>query len=501
MKPQTAWFSRLTDSRLAIGFILVVATILRGMGIATREIQYDDAFSILLSEQSFTKIASGAAADTMPPLYFWLLHVWMQISHQIWFLRALTVLLNLLTVYIFYRLAALLFDRRSAFWAALIAAVVPIQLYHAQDIRMYALLLLAQTCYAYCFVRVWRSAEQGLPNRWNWAGLILAGGVAMYSHNIAIFGLIAPDLFLLLRKKWKLLGQLIAAQLGIGLLAIPWLIQIPAQFAKVQRAWSLSRPGILELVQAIIQFTGALPLPTVLTVIVAVLSLWAFCLVTLETIRAVRRNEAVLLAACFAVLSPVLLFIASYIMQPIFIPRAFLLSGLMYYALVGWLIARSWPRGASILVAGAFLLAAGLSLPSFYAFNQFPRSPFAQSVRYLETVIQPGDVIVHDNKLSYFPAELYSRTLPQGFLADEPGSPNDTLSPVSAQVMGTFPVASLESAIAGKQRVYYVVFERTIQEYQSLGAADHPNLTWLADHYSQVDRRQFGDLDVYSFEN
>ena len=65
--------------------------------------------------------------------------------------------------------------------------------------------------------------------KWDWAGLILFGTAAMYSHNLAIFGLAAANLFLLIRREWKKLWALLGAQVVIGLLALPWLWLVPGQ--------------------------------------------------------------------------------------------------------------------------------------------------------------------------------------------------------------------------------------------------------------------------------
>ena len=75
--------------------IFLLGFILRVLFINSREIAYDDSFSYFLARQSFSEIIKGTAADTMPPLYYFLLHIWMQISNELWFLRLLNVMINL----------------------------------------------------------------------------------------------------------------------------------------------------------------------------------------------------------------------------------------------------------------------------------------------------------------------------------------------------------------------------------------------------------------------
>ncbi len=133
--------------------ILGLGLLLRVLLLNSRSIQYDDAFSILLSERSLGEIVSGTAADTMPPLYYFLLHFWMMVSGNIWWLRLLSVGLNMGSIVLLYSLVSNLLGTRSALWAVFLAAISPIQIYHAQDLRMYALLAFCQMAYLWSLPR------------------------------------------------------------------------------------------------------------------------------------------------------------------------------------------------------------------------------------------------------------------------------------------------------------------------------------------------------------
>ena len=83
--------------------ILLIGILLMGLGLRcinlqSRGIIYDDAFSFFLSIQNLPAIIQGTAADTMPPLYYFLLHFWMALSQSLWWLRLLSVLINLASV-------------------------------------------------------------------------------------------------------------------------------------------------------------------------------------------------------------------------------------------------------------------------------------------------------------------------------------------------------------------------------------------------------------------
>jgi 4-amino-4-deoxy-L-arabinose transferase-like glycosyltransferase len=484
-----------------IWIALPLALALRLVGIESRSLQYDDTFSIFLAARSLPEIFSGTAADTMPPLYYLLLHAWMRLGQSVWFIRLLSVLFSLAGIYLLYRLAECWLGRAAAGWSALLAAVSPLNIYHGQDVRMYALLVLAQLGYLWFFTRIWFKNRAGGATGWEWAGLVLCGAAAMYSHNVAIFALAVPDLFLFARRQWKLLVRLAAVQLMIGLLAFPWLIYLPSQIAKVQKAWTLPRPGLAELLQAVIMFTSSLPLPIPLLAVGLFLSLSILVVMMMELWRLRRGQETSLLFwLALLLMPPGLLLAASFVVKPMFIPRAFLVSSLAYAGLGGLVITRSWTRGVGKLLAGAFLLASVVSLPSYYTYNEFPRSPYRQAMEYLQQTAQPGDRIIHETKLSYFPAHFYTPDLPQVFLADLPGSPNDTLEPGSQKAMQIYPQKDLEEAIGSSGTVYFITYTQVLQEYQELGMDGDPNLSWLEEHLLLSGHKIFSDLEIYSFE-
>ena len=479
--------------------VLALALILRLIVIGTRSIQYDDAFSIFLSERSLAEIIRGTAADTMPPLYYFLLHFWLQLGRSLTWLRLLSVLLSLGSVTVLYLLVRRLFGHSAGIWAALLAAIAPLQLYHAQDLRMYALLALSQLSYYYFFIRIWRPSERGA--RWtDWLGLVLCGAAAMYSHNLAVFGLAIPNLILLFRREWKPLLRLLIAQAAIGLLALPWLWLVPGQVAKIQRAFWTPRPGLIEVMQAVLLFVIHLPLPGVWMMIGGVIAAQAYVLTLLETWRARREGWGLALLIGVMLGLPILLFITSYLIRPVFVTRGFLVASLAFYALAGRAVAKGWRRGIGPFLLSLFVIGSVISLPAYYSFESFPRSPFQAAATALQSQLQPGDVILHDNKLSYFPFHYYAPNLPQVFLADEPGSSNDTYALASQEAMQLFPQPDVTTAIATAPRIHFVVFTQAIRDYQSMGISTHPVLTELNACCSLVTHQTFGDLEIYTFD-
>ncbi len=483
--------------------ILFLAAIVRSLGISTRSIQYDDAFSFFLAGRSIPEIIRGTAADTMPPLYYFLLHFWLQVSRELWWLRLLSLLFSLGIVLVLYFLVKQLANRKAALWAAFFAAISPLQFYHAQDIRMYALLALLQLLYAWFFIRLWMNA--GRRQVINWVGLILSGTAAMYTHNLAIFFLVVPDIVLLIKRNLRFLGKLMASQVIIGLAALPWLLLVPGQIAKIQRAFWTVPPGVPQVIDAIAMSATDWPLNGIWLMVGLYLSLLIFIFVIWETFRSLWNyfrkkgsGDSAIVLVSLAFIPPILLFFVSYLTRPVFVPRGFLASTVVYLAIAGVLVAQKWPKPIPVILAGSLVAAALIGLPHQVTFDDFPRSPYQQAGSFLNSRLEPGDLVLHDNKLSFFPMAYFWPGLPQKFLADEPGSSNDTYAPISQQAMGLFPEGSLDQAVGGSHRVYFIVFEETIREYQA-AKMDHPQLVALSKSFHQVSRYTFNDLDVFLF--
>lgn len=472
--------------------ILLVALALRLVFLETRSIWYDEAFAIFLAEQDLPAIFVGTAADTMPPLYYTLLHFWMRLVGTTPFaMRMLSVALSLLIVALVFAIAKRGLGVRVATFAAFFAALAPFQIYHAQELRMYTILALALLLYFYGVMRLEADARYARPL------LILATALALYSHNLAFLTLGAANIYFLWRRDWRAQWNLLLAQAVGVCLFIPWLLYVPTQIAKIQRAFWTQPPGLADVLQLLLVFTTHLPLPMPALGVALFITLAIVALATLELVRVFRRGapRALGLVLAFALVPPVLMFALSYVMRPIFVPRGVIVSSLAYYILLAYLAARA-PRVLPIALA---VLIAAMTLPFYYsAWGEWRRAPFAEANQFLRAHAQTDDVILHDNKLSFFPMHFYDRTLPQVFLADPPGSSNDTLARGSQEAMNLFPI-DFDDAMRGRARVWFVIFQTAIDEAAQEGRA-HGNLSRLDAVMRRGNVAVLGDLRIYRYE-
>lgn len=481
--------------------IIILGTILRLLFIDSRNIQYDDMFSFFLARQDLPDIIKGTAADTMPPLFYFLLHFWIQISQEIWFLRLLSVLISIGVIISLYLLVHTLFGERAALLAAFLAAISPLQIYHAQDIRMYALLTLSEILYFYFLACLYKGEKNKQKETLLWIGATISGVVAMYTHNLAIFGIIAPDVFLIITKDFNRLKKLVISQMVIVVLSLPWLIMVPGQLQKVQTAFWTPKPGIVEVIQSIIQLTATIPInPPWLLYAASMFSVQIVFLVYYLAIKKQMISYPTISVILISIIPPLLLFIGSYLLRPIFVTRVFIYAATVFLGLSGVVIFKNWENRIGLIILVLFIINSSISLPSLYLYNEFPRSPFQQAVKYLDENPQNNLRIIHDNKLSFFPMFYYLPDADQDFLPDDPGSTNDTFAIASQEAMDIFPKNNIEDAVDGKNRIAFVVFTKAIEEYNKKGVGQHPTLVWLYEHFRFQNWVTFKDLEIYYFE-
>ncbi len=432
----------------------------------------------------------------MPPLYYLILHFWKLAGTSIAFLRLPGILFSLGIIILTYSMVEKAVNRDAAIWSGAILAVSPLQYYHAQDIRMYSLATLLILGWNWGALEVNRiDAPRGMPV-WKWICLVLCGAGALYSHALAGFGLLAPYVYFLLKRKWKHLVWMGAAGFITLGLYLPWLTMVPGQIAKVQKAFWTPVPGIVEVLQAVIMAFGDIPAPPVVLGIVLFAAICVTVLTVISLFRNREKNGGLLFFTLMMVIPPVCLFILSYLMRPMFVPRAFLSAYVGMAAVLGIILSRSRAAEKN-LIGGLIALCAICTLPYSISFDSFPRSPFLTANQYLEQSAGTNDIILHDNKLSYFPSRVYSQNLNSHFLADEPGSANDTLAVQTMKALDIEAYTNVEYAIKGYQRVFFVVFSQTIDEYYIAGG--HPEMKFLEGKAGEPVKHEFGDLLILEY--
>lgn len=486
--------------------ILSLALVLRLIGIQSRPIWYDEAFSLLFAEQSPSEILNNtlfensdlSAAEEHPPLYYFGLWTWFQFfGASIVSARLFSVFLSLLTILLIYQIAKDLFDSSTALVAAGLVGLLPFQIHFAQEIRMYSMLTFWLALTTLAFLRA-RSKSK----LW-WGVFAVSTALAQYTHNLASIYLVTLAFTPLFQRDWKTLRDLTLSGLAALILYLPWIVQLPAQFAKVNSSFWVEQPGIERFFTLTLYYLPHLPLQGTQLMIGFFLAMMILTLGGFQTYLAWRNKisstRRAVWAAYLAFMSPLLLWLISQIV-PVYIERALLPTHTMFCIWLAWAFVQTKAPRFIQGVAGVFIAAvAVMGIVQHVTYNGFPYGSYSKISENIRSQMQAGDIVVHSSKLSYLPAFAMDRDLQQGFIVDPPNSNVDTLSPAIREAFQLIEYENIEEASAQATRVWFVIFDQSIEEYTTNDYKTHPHLEYLDKNLTLQDTRQWNDILVFLY--
>ncbi len=136
---------------------LLLAFWLRIDAVGDWSLRWDESFSVWFAQMGLAEGTIKTAEDIHPPLYFWILHVWVRLAGISEFaIRALSVFLGLMTVAAVWSLTLRLSRRGlAAALAVLLITLSPFHIPWSQDARMYPLVTLFSALLIYAYCRGW----------------------------------------------------------------------------------------------------------------------------------------------------------------------------------------------------------------------------------------------------------------------------------------------------------------------------------------------------------
>jgi hypothetical protein len=133
-------------------------------------------------------------------------------------------------------------------------------------------------------------------------------------------------------------------------------------------------------------------------------------------------------------------------------------------------------------------------------YKGFPYGPYSALDQSIQGRLEPGDIVIHSNKLTYLPSFYFDRELPQSYLMDTLGGSTDTLSPATRKILHLTDQENIESASADADRVWFIVFQQSIDEFTAQGYKTHPQFEYLDQHFNLESAETWDDVKVYLYK-
>lgn len=410
-------------------------------------------------------IQEAVTKDTHPPLFYLLVHG----SRQLWgesdfAYRYLPLLAGVLLIPLLYQLGRRLHGVRLGLMVALVTAVNPLQLYYANEARMYTLLALLTAGMSYVLWRVLQSEEMRRLRDYQSPHLSIAqyllfygvlAALAVYTHYTAVFLIAGQGLFwvwLLWRREHKRL--LVGTAVAAILLAIPLIpFTIPRLFTGAEANYYYVSP--LIMLQDVVRFFHLGRSVEYETTAVKLINLGAFALLLLG-LYAPRNNlkRAFLLVY---LLSVVLGLMAGSLLKPMYQGvRHIFIGSPAFLLIVSWglvFAAEQWQRfrlrathhrslppahcllwplltfASALILLGGSLAAVG----NYFFDGRYGKDDFRAMIAFIEARAGENDVIVYNNAI-LLPLHEQYQTRPDVALTAVPLYPHAARDVAPAQL-------------------------------------------------------------------
>jgi mannosyltransferase len=200
------------------GFALVIRVALIGV----QSLWLDETLSLQQAQMPLVDMWRFQLTENVHvPLYHTLLHFWLDVAGtSAVSLRLFSVVFGTACIPLLFLVMRRLFDERVAVIAAAIGAAAPFWIWHADEARMYPLMLAAGLA---SFALLFRAVDRG--GFWRWAAYAAVTALGFYSHYFLLLMPPVHLLWLLAQRvdRRKLLAWF-AATAAAGAVLVPWIV-------------------------------------------------------------------------------------------------------------------------------------------------------------------------------------------------------------------------------------------------------------------------------------
>lgn len=388
----------------ALVIVLAVGAALRFLALGQESYWIDEVTMIHATGDSFRAAAGTMLSGGRPPVFVLLLRAWIEVfgTGEV-ATRSLTALIATGSLFMIYRVGSRLLGRDAALAAAALMAIVPIQLYQAQNIRYYALMVLLGLWAYDAMLTVLRDGRMSAVV---WA--VVASTLLVYTHPFGIFLVAAQDLYLLLalRRHRRVLGRWIAGQVALAALVAPyfyiWLLR-STNGDGTTTEWL--PPVVWQHIPVTLGEYLTFDRPPAASVIISALLVLIGVVLARSGASArapdrhlpVARGGAqdvrpVLLLVCWLAVPILVPFLLSLVLTPMYLTRYTIDAAPALYLLIGGLVSAGRHRVAYPCATAA---AIALVLPSTAAY--YPRDlkeDWRHAARLIADSARPGDRIL-----------------------------------------------------------------------------------------------------------
>ena len=270
-------------TNLMLLIILLTGLFLRLYNIEAKSLWVDEESSIKFATKPLTSLIKYAEKETHPPLYYIILHYWInQFGDSETSVRFLSLIFGVIAIFFMYKVGELLFNRETGLLSSLILAISEFHIQHSQEARMYSFMALLTLISIYFFIKMLQEKKIKTTIFY-----VFFSALLMYSHIYGMFiiamqNIYAITMLILARKDIKItFKRWMIIQIILLIIFIPWIIVLANQVMGMKIGefvninW-IEKPTITDLLKTFEVYTYYNPPLLVLFSILALSSLVNF---------------------------------------------------------------------------------------------------------------------------------------------------------------------------------------------------------------------------------
>lgn len=359
----------------------------------------DEAFTYLLAKHNIIDLLRITAKDFNPPLYYVIIHYWMNLfgSSEI-ALRLFSFIMYLGVLYVCYLFLVNIFKipvKRSYIYLSLIA-ISPVLLYYAFEARMYTMLAFLATLSFYAF---WKN---------NYKVYFVAVILGLYTHYFMLFAIMAQIGYYISIHYKKLNQKIVMRYLLPILLFIPWILFVLNSKSVTNSSFWIEpiRLNIFVRLLGII-YTGYEKDFGFFEKAIAIIStiLLVFTLYGIFNRQNKNKKDRKMLwyLTLWTIGIPLIVIVVSFF-KPVFLPRYFIFcsAGLMLLFIY---ILEALPSTARYIIM-VLLVLFTLGYQEIQVFVR-KKSDLRRIISEIKYLVDKNDVMYVTNELNFFPAQYY----------------------------------------------------------------------------------------------
>lgn len=385
----------------------------------TQSIWFDEAYSAYLVRGDFGQIWDMTAQDVHPPFFYFALKMWSSVfgTSDI-AMRFMSIFFGLIAIVFIFQVVKKWFGIKSATVATIVAAISPMFIRYAQEMRMYTMVLTIVFASTYCLtLALEHSKEKSGRKFWILYAILICAG--MWTHYFSAFCWIAHVVIIMVHfggpkkiyKDKKLFKTLILTYGLAVLLYLPWIPSFFNQIKTVQNGFwipEMSFETTADFISSALFFNKAQEVTSwglIIGVLLIVIEFITFMKVYRETSI---KNQSKLKTLLLLIFVPIAVMVVLSLppLTSSFVDRYVLYSIVALWILFGVTIALSKHDGLKNALCVLVILVAGFGI--VFVEKREPRGYISEILAETFIAAEEEEPIIANDVWTYYDGIFYT---------------------------------------------------------------------------------------------